>query len=209
VQHRSRRIAERRDSHHPTTRQLPPVVNNADTVSSTTRNLQDIAGGRAAAAALRRAARGNAADPPRDAALTCTGAVMASRSQPGQGNSGPHHLLQCRLIGRTAHLHETAPARRQRRRKRHGKAVVPSAEPRRRQTGAVKDSVFVYPGAVFRLAPEELAAAQDGRDRFGRSEADPADAADGEAESGMDDATASDAADAADADDQEPVREAA
>ncbi len=46
-----------------------------------------------------------------------------------------------------------------------------------------------------------------GRDRFGGSEADPADDTDGEEVSGTDDdATASDAADA---DDQEPVREAA
>ncbi len=58
-----------------------------------------------------------------------------------------------------------------------------------------------------RLTPEELSAAQVGRDRFGGSEADPADDTDGEEVSGTDDdATASDAADA---DDQEPVREAA
>jgi ParB/RepB/Spo0J family partition protein len=86
--------------------------------------------------------------------------------------------------------------------------IAPRAkDTRARMVARFQEGLFVYPGALFRLTPEELAAAQDGRDRFGGSEADPADTAAGEAESGTEDgATASDA-DAAD--DQEPVREAA
>jgi ParB/RepB/Spo0J family partition protein len=84
--------------------------------------------------------------------------------------------------------------------------IAPRAkDTRARMIARFREGNFIYPGALFRLTPDEPAAAADAGDRFGGGGADPADDAEGEDASGTEDG----ASDAADEGEQDLVREAA
>jgi ParB family chromosome partitioning protein len=70
--------------------------------------------------------------------------------------------------------------------KAEGVNIAPRAkDTRARMVTRFKDGTFVYPGALFRLTPEELAAAERASSRSGDGWVDPADGEDGEGEAGF------------------------